>query len=72
MSDQPNPAEQNLLTTAQVAKRHGLSAARIRAMAKQRGVTPQVDEPRMKLWTPDQADALAPGKPGRPRHQVEE
>jgi hypothetical protein len=55
-----------LLTTAQVAEMHGVTPSRVRAIAAARGVQPAIDEPRYKMWTQQQARALAPGKTGRP------
>lgn len=54
-----------LLTTREVARMHNVTPARIHALAKARGVRPEVDHRAMMLWSPAQAAALKPGKPGR-------
>ena len=55
------------LTTYTIAKRYGITARRVLRLAQLRGVQPEERIGRACLWTRAQADALRPGRVGRPR-----
>lgn len=56
------------LTTKEVAAKLGLSPARVRQLAAERGLRPAVDHPRFKLWHPGVVRLLSKRRPvGRPR-----
>ena len=57
----------SLRTADQVAEQYGITPRRIRAIAQRRGIGWQVPHTRQWLFTPEEADRLRPGRPGRPR-----
>lgn len=56
-----------LLTTRQIADRHGVAPQSIAVRAKRNKMAPAKRIGNVYLWTPAQAERLAPGKVGRPR-----
>ena len=56
----------NLLTTRQVAVMYGISLGRVRAIAAARGIAGRKFSS-IKLWTPEEAARMKPGKRGRPK-----
>lgn len=54
----------DLLTTAQVAARYGVTIRRVQALAKSRGIGTRYGE-RVILFTPEDVERLQPMPPGK-------
>ena len=56
-----------MMTTAEVAKQYRISPARIRQLARARGIEPTEIAPGRYAWSALAVKELKPGKAGRPK-----